>query len=1519
VADRRAVALGAVISCLYALPGLAADDATTRALVDQATFWQSKGRADRATEIWNKLLRVDPQNPEALLGLGLAEVDLKNMPAAQAYLERLRRIAPSGNAVARLEQAIRTGGTRNQIDEARSLARAGKSEEALARYRSVYGERPPEGRQGLEYYQTLGGTAAGWEDARKGLEMLVRENPQDRKIALALAEHLTYREATRREGLARLMQLSNGPDVGKQAETAWRRALGWLPAKSSSLPFIEAYLERFPDDAELRDQVAVFARKAESERATEARDMVRRKASEGFRLLDGGNIAGATAAFWSVLTERPGDPDALGGLGLVKLREEKFAEARDFLERASRAGSPERWRDSLASATYWSLVASAESTKASDPSGARAALERAISVKPGEVSAILMLAGLLDDDRQLQAAETYYRKALAVQPDNPDALRGLVGVLSRTGRGEDALRIVDQLTPQQQDKIGAVGTLRAEQLRLSAHAAVDRGDYPLARLTLEDAVTQDPGNPWARYELASVMLKLSGKRAGREVLDGLELIAPGAPETRYVQALFAADTKEWAEGLRLMEEISHAARTADVLSLQRRLWVNLHSDQAIEQSRAGRRPEALARLSAAERQVGKDVDLAGVVASAYAEIGDTGRAMSVLRSLMASAAKPSTALRIQYVSILLKTGQDQELAAQLRQLQNVQMKPEERQSLDKVRLGYVVRQVEALRKAGNLVEAYDLLAPALAENVNDVVVQSSLARLYMDAGEPRTASGIYDHLLQLNPDDKSLHVEAANAASTSREFGRAEALLQAGLAQWPDDPALLAALGRTYKAQGQNGLAMQYLEASVAAERQRLGQIDAGRRLISQGLASKNPFQARSERISPDYPGRVAEMGRPESAAVMDYRQPAGFVANPYVPAPVGYPSLEAGYGAERAGVVPEGYRQPSYGQAPHGRTQPLPAGNPFTGMSGLGNHAPQQPQFQPAPVGGGRAGAALSPAAQSSAPAISGAVRPANRQPRDSGRLERQASNCETPWQGGVRTVAYQARLSPAAGEGCAVPGPATRPPRTQTPRQAAPRQRQQPAATNTLPTPRQRAMSQLPPATIAPLQSYPSQREYLPLPDYMAPETPAQYAAAPPPAAVAMAPVPASTFRDSRPLTVEEELNELRVATVPMFSGAGQVRSRQGEDGLGRLTELQSPLEWSQSLGDGRLVFGVTPVTLDSGRLTGDYNTSSRFGGGPVAALNQLAGTARAPGVQAATGIGFSAGYVGAKLSADIGSTPLGFEQSSIVGGLRYRWPLTDKLSLAVSGSRRAMVDSLLSFAGATDSRSGLTWGGVTATGGRVDLNWDDGRDGFYGYAGYYTVNGENVASNSRIEAGVGLYTKLIKTPDSELTIGTSLTALGYDHNLRHYTFGHGGYFSPQSYVAAGVPVSWIQRYGRWAFQARGSLGFQYFREDDALYFPTRADLQAAAVAAALVAPAGSLAGATYLGQTSRGVNYNVGVGAEYTLSPQVRVGMVLAADNATDFRQMSGGFYFRFPTEPVYRETDLRLNPLRSPYAY
>ncbi|RWA51782.1 hypothetical protein AU476_20865 [Cupriavidus sp. UYMSc13B] len=173
--------------------------------------------------------------------------------------------------------------------------------------------------------------------------------------------------------------------------------------------------------------------------------------------------------------------------------------------------------------------------------------------------------------------------------------------------------------------------------------------------------------------------------------------------------------------------------------------------------------------------------------------------------------------------------------------------------------------------------------------------------------------------------------------------------------------------------------------------------------------------------------------------------------------------------------------------------------------------------------------------------------------------------------------------------------------------------------------------------------------------------------------------------------------------------------------------------------------------------------------------------------------------------------------------------------------------MTDSLLSYAGVRDERTGQQWGGVMNSSARADVGWDDGLFGIYGYGGYGLLTGHDVKRNTRWEGGGGFYLRVIDTPDQRLLSGVNFTSMGYAENLRYFTFGQGGYFSPQTYFAVTVPLSLSGRSGRLAYNVRGALGVQAFSEDDSNYFPTDAAAQSAANAAVATANSKGLTNAT------------------------------------------------------------------------
>jgi len=336
--------IGAVLVAPYVAGAASTDDLATRRLVDQAMHWQKKGRDDLAIGIWQKLLKADPANPDALVELGNIEVRAGRMQEARTYFDRAKALPTPPKRLGELEMALVSGTKPTELAAARKEAAAGNSEQAVNRYQAVLGSSAkPEGQLGLEYYQTLGGTKAGWDEARRGLEGLAQKNPGDERYLLALARHLTYREGTRREGIRQLSALANRSTNSDEAQKAWRQALVWLGNSPADTPLYSAYLKRYPSDATLKERLSQI------ERAKVVRPVYRPDAQQiarqtGFRLLNAGDVEQAESKFISLLKKNPRDPDALAGLGIVRLRQEQFSESVQLLDQAIKLGSnSSRW------------------------------------------------------------------------------------------------------------------------------------------------------------------------------------------------------------------------------------------------------------------------------------------------------------------------------------------------------------------------------------------------------------------------------------------------------------------------------------------------------------------------------------------------------------------------------------------------------------------------------------------------------------------------------------------------------------------------------------------------------------------------------------------------------------------------------------------------------------------------------------------------------------------------------------------------------------------------------------------------------------------------------------------------------------------------------------------------------------------------------------------------------------------------------------------------------------------------
>ncbi|QNK74549.1 BCSC C-terminal domain-containing protein [Variovorax sp. PAMC28562] len=506
-------------------PAFAQSDARS-ALIEQGNYWQSLGRAELAEESWTKLLRVDPKSADAMYGMAQVELTRGNAEAARSWITQLQTAHPTDARVARLQQQARQpGAPAGDLQRARAAAQAGRAAEAVQLYRALFGNRPPPTPLALEFYGVLGGTPQGYDEARKGVAQLIESQQGNLNARLALAQLDTYREPNRRDGIKQLADLSKQPSVAARARASWRQALLWLDARAADAPLYRDYLADQPDPA-VSARLGTLAEARTASTASPAAKAL----SEGFKALDRGDNALAQQRFRQALRAQPGALDALGGLGLVRLKQERFAEAEQLLRQASKAPNGGKWASALRSASYWTLIRQATATRdRNDTTAARSLLERAV---------------------KLDAREPVGQNALA-------DLRLAAGPFSDAGQGT---------------------RVRVEQARAQARAQVEAGDNAGAQRTLEDAMLIAPDSPWVRFDLASIYRRNGLMAQARDLMDGLLLSQPDKPDALYASALFASDAGDPASGLQYLDRIPANARTRDMSALQNRLWAQGQAD-----------------------------------------------------------------------------------------------------------------------------------------------------------------------------------------------------------------------------------------------------------------------------------------------------------------------------------------------------------------------------------------------------------------------------------------------------------------------------------------------------------------------------------------------------------------------------------------------------------------------------------------------------------------------------------------------------------------------------------------------------------------------------------------------------------------------------------------------------------------------------------------------------------------------------------------------------------------------------
>lgn len=1438
-------------------------------LLEKARSLEARGRIDLAAENWQKVLLVDPEQTEALAGLARSAKENGQTSEENRYLDRLRKIDPSDPEIKAVEELrVLTPEQRSRLDQAGRFAMQHKPEEALKIYHEVFGGQPPPlGKWAQPFYQAEASSPAGREEAVAQLRKLSAEHPKQEAYRIWLASLLTYDPKTRMEAF-QIFESITDPAFAEQARAPWLQALLWEKENPKALAPIEAYLKRYPNQ---QLQAAVTALVAQQQQNVAANER-----EQGFQALRGNRLGEAEARFTTVLAHSPNDADALVGLGYVRLDQKRFSEALRYFGQALKV-DPRRQdaADGYKNANFWlTMQSGADAERQGQYAAAFAAYQNALTLRPQDTGALLGIANSLVKMRRYSEAGARFQQVLSQDPQNLDAMAGLGFVDLNEGRFKQAQALfaaVRKADPARKDV--ALGYHNATFWGLIQQAAALSRQNPKAAIPIyRQAVQLDPSSEDALSGLAASLARADNEAEAAKVYSRLVTAWPA--DSANWMGLIRAQTAQQAYpgAIATAQRIPPPAKQKLENSSEyfsEMALVYFLAKQPAASERALQRALKLAKSSDSSRALGLRLELAGELLKQ----GNPGKAIYIY--LQATETHPNDAGSWQaLIGAFVRQADYANAATAIRSMprQAYDSAMKNTSFLDSVALVYSARGECSI--AENLLQQSFRLART-AGRQPDRNAQLQQAEIWMREHRYAQAQKLYRKILDDDAQSAAawrgslvaLHQQGADDALIA-EIPHIPAAVRTKLER---DSSFLILEASAYATTGRNREALPLLEKARAgyASEYKLPPVSLDLQTAWIMLA-----------ISPNQPGIGNLLERMRSRKDLTAKQRGSieqlwtawsvrrarlaFATNPQmayailVDATRVYP-LNRDIRAELASLHLKNNDKNGALEVfeSWGMVNADAADYRMAAGTALGAHKDRlADQFLQQGVA---------------------------RYPGDPELLQQWARReiARGNYKAGERDLRRALEALREQGSGQSGPRPLVASYAEGAAASAGAKDDSGRALnSNSFDLPCKKEPPGAMPGTMNVGRIRPISLTFM-VP--LAQAGLAQSEGSQPPTALVQ------PKKQQEEQQLNEEVEAVQNRNTPFIAIGADGTGRVGDAGIDRLIVDDNVLHAAYTI-DNRVRLSLEGHGVYALSGTPDGSSNLRFGTLPAYARF---------GEQSKIGYGGLAEISTDTFGMAFGTSPQGFPVHHLIGGIRYR---PENSYFTFLAERDSVRDSLLSYAGARDPGTNLRWGGIVSNNGTIQYNSAPvhgvmyRRFGEYASAGYSFLQGLHVPNNWNASGNAGLYWQMVPG----LTMGVNASAMHYKRDLQYFSFGQGGYFSPQQYYLASIPISWYSRHPRFEYEIRFSGGMQYLRESSSPFYPV------------LPGPAPVKQG-FYASNSTTAPNYDLRIRMGYRVAPHVYLEAFATANNARNYFQQSAGFSLKFMFDRIPIHTDLRVDSI------
>ncbi|WP_341205679.1 cellulose synthase subunit BcsC-related outer membrane protein [uncultured Psychrosphaera sp.] len=375
-------------------------------------------------------------------------------------------------------------------------------------------------------------------------------------------------------------------------------------------------------------------------------------------------------------------------------------------------------------------------------------------------------------------------------------------------------------------------------------------------------------------------------------------------------------------------------------------------------------------------------------------------------------------------------------------------------------------------------------------------------------------------------------------------------------------------------------------------------------------------------------------------------------------------------------------------------------------------------------------------------------------------------------------------------------------------------------------------------------------------------------------------------------------EKQNQRLELGVKQYSKSGGQGSSEYDLSVLSLT-YAAPMD-NAWLGMGEWYIKIDPTILNAGVLDVSDPANDTFG--TIALCDDPCDNLLLK--QERSGFSIALGFENESFIADIGTKPIGFELVDWVGGINYNNSIWN-IGWSIGASKRPVTSSLLSYSGTEDPNSSIIWGGVSLYNMGLSLSYDQGTGwGIWALADAGAITGTEIKSNQRTRAMGGVYLDWFNRDWLTASIGLNLFTWQYQDDLSQFTLGQGGYYSPQKYMAASIPLNFYGRLGDFTYQVDLSISRSESGDDETMFYPNHPEYQAAF---------DLVSSDSFSGGDTKGQGYSANAMIEYKLTNHWTFGTNLTIQKSEFFSPNSLYFYLKYYFEPNLQPANRRPDPV------